>query len=154
MDLFAHYAVGMFLSKIFGTYWAVFFACILDFDHVLFFIYEKIKKKEHIGVPRIKYFVYSKRTWLHSLWGLGILLVLFSYHFPPMLIIVCVGSHLLIDSLDKSGIGILPFLTKKRIAGSFPVAYSWDEPSKSNAKQQSYISIATTLVFLSLYAFF
>jgi len=154
VDLFAHYAVGMFLSKFFNTPWTIFFACILDFDHVLFFIYNKIKKREPIGVPRIKYFVYSKRTWLHSLWGLIILLVLFSYHFSPTLIIVSVGSHLILDALDRSGIGIFPYLTKKKITGPFPVAYSWSEPSKSNIKQQSYISIATTLVFLALFFFF
>jgi len=154
MDLFAHYAVGMFLYKIFGSYWAIVFAVILDIDHVLGYIYENaIKKKEMKEVPRIAYFVYSKRTWLHSFLGLALLLILFGYKFSPLMIIVCVGSHLLLDSLDKIGIEILPFISKKRLKGPFPVAYKWDHPGEGSRKHQSSISIATTAIFLALFFF-
>lgn len=154
MDLFAHYAIGMFLSKIFGTYWTIFFACILDIDHILYYYYMKYKNKESISTPKISNFVYSKRTWLHSLWGIAILLIIFSYRFSPLMIIVTVGSHLILDSIDKLGIEILPFLSKKKIKGPFPVFYHWGSPSLSNKKQSASIGIATTAIFIALFFFF
>lgn len=151
MDLFTHYALGLFLTKVFDTPWTIFFSIIFDIDHLLGYIYDKKKKGQEIQISRITHLLRRKRTWLHSFWGIFLLTVMFSYFFNPVMIITCALFHLVLDSVDKAGIQVLSPLIKRKFKGPLPIAYVWENPEKKNTKKASGVSLMFTLIFLVLF---
>jgi len=150
MDLFAHYALGLLLSEIFNVPWATFFAVVFDIDHLLGYIYDKIKKEEKIKVPRIINIIYRKRTWFHSFWGVFLITALFMNSIQWQIILVSTLSHLLLDSFDKQGIRVLPPF-KWRIFGPLPLSYYWDDPTAADSyrrRKPHIASLVLTAIFL------
>ncbi|MCS7105841.1 MAG: metal-dependent hydrolase [Candidatus Aenigmarchaeota archaeon] len=148
MDIIAHFIAGLYLSIKFENYWALFFGCIMDIDHVIGYLYDK-RKKVKIEIPSLLHLAYRPRSWFHSLSGLLIVSIPFLFFLSPELIFIPLFIHLFLDLLDKNGIYILPPFIKRRIKGSLPVGYLIEDPTYLKTHKRSHIpSLLVSVIFL------
>jgi len=99
-------------------------SCIFDIDHFIGYVYDR-KKKIHPKLPWVLHVAFRRRSWFHSFTGLLLLLPFVSAYVPFSLALLSLLSHLLIDSMDRMGIQILPPFTKRKIRGPLPTSYLW-----------------------------
>ncbi|MGC8812439.1 MAG: metal-dependent hydrolase [Candidatus Aenigmatarchaeota archaeon] len=150
MDILAHFMVGLYLGIRFGSYWPIFFSCILDIDHIIGYFYDR-RKKIMAEIPSLLHLAYRPRSWFHSIFGLLILSTSFALFLPLELYLVPLFIHLFLDLLDKDGIYIFPPFIKKKIKGSLPVGYLVEDPNYLKAHKRSHIpSLLTTIFFFLL----
>jgi len=140
MDLIAHFVVGLAIAKKLGNPWAVFLSCLIDIDHAIGYIYDKRNKKNTI-MPTLLHLAHRPRTWLHSISGAALLIVLFAYvvKLPLPVVFYSFSIHIAIDALDKAGIYVFPPFTKRKIRGALPVGYLPEDPSYLQKHKRSHI---------------
>jgi len=153
MDIVAHVVFGFWLSTKLGTEWGIFFSAILDIDHLLGYLYDKRKKKT-IEIPSLLHLAYRQRTWLHSIFGVFIITLVFIQFLDWRIVFFPLLFHLFLDAIDKIGIYILPPFTKKKIKGILPVGYLIEEPGYLKRHKRSHIPsiilIVLTIILILL----
>ena len=138
MDLIAHFIIGLVLYRFTGNIFAIPLTVILDFDHFLGFVYDK-KKIKFNGLPHIMHLAYRPRTRMHNLIATLLFGVFLSFFMPWKIAFIPLLLHLFFDSLDKSGIYLLPFGPKWKIKGILPVGYLIDKPEDVHKHKRSHI---------------
>jgi membrane-bound metal-dependent hydrolase YbcI (DUF457 family) len=149
MDVVAHFVFGLWLSRKVSPV-AVPFSVILDIDHVLGFLYDKIRKK-NIKTPTLIHLAYRPRSWLHSLLGILIIGLPFYPFFGFFPVFIPLLTHLLIDMLDNSGVMLLFPFSFKHIHGILPASYLPEEARKR--KKTSHIPSVILIIASAILIF-
>ncbi|MEM5834490.1 MAG: hypothetical protein QXQ69_01415 [Candidatus Aenigmatarchaeota archaeon] len=150
MDILAHFALGLYLSFKFESYWPLFFSCIFDIDHIIGYFYDK-RKKTLVEIPSFLHIAYRPRSWFHSFWGFLIVLVPFIFFLPLEIVAVPLILHLFLDLLDKNGIFTFPPIVRKKIKGHLPVGYLVEDPAYLKTHKRSHIpSLLASVIFFLL----
>ena len=139
MDLIAHFVFSIWLAQHCGNLWPILLGTIIDIDHVLGYIYDR-RKKLRIEIPKLLHLAYRPRSWLHSFTGLLLISIPFLFFLPSNIVFVPILFHLLLDSLDKNGISILPPILKKKIRGVLPVGYLIEDSKYLERHRRSHIA--------------
>lgn len=155
MDLTVHFLVGILIFKLTGNIFAIPLSILPDLDHVIGYFYDK-RKKRNIQMPKLLHIAYRPRSWLHSVFAVLILSLFFSLFIPWKVVFASLFSHILIDSLDKSGVYLLPYISKKKIRGILPVGYLEENPAYLKRHKRSHVPsmIVTAIIILILLIIF
>lgn len=149
MDLIAHFVFGLWLYKISGNVWTIVLTCIIDIDHFLGYIYDR-RKKHIIKVPSLLHLAFRPRSWLHSITGVLIISLPSIFFLPWHVVFISLFSHLILDSLDKGGIYLLPPFSKKMIRGILPMGYLIEDPNYLRLHKRSHIPSLILIVVMAL----
>jgi archaellum biogenesis protein FlaJ (TadC family) len=106
-------------------------------------------------LPRLLHLAYRPRSWLHSIVFILIISLFLSIFINWKVVFASTFSHIFLDSLDKSGIYILPILSKKRIKGILPVGYLPEESEHIKRHKRSHVaSMIAAAVLIVLIIFY
>ncbi|MEM7821565.1 MAG: metal-dependent hydrolase [Candidatus Aenigmatarchaeota archaeon] len=164
MDLLAHFAVGIWLYTKIENIAVPFLSCILDIDHILGYIYDKIEgRKKEIHYEKIfeeffktrkkRIFLrlsYRPRTWIHSFFGVFLIGLFLTPFFGLEASFIPLISHILLDALDKNGVFLFPPLIKSKIRGALPVGYLAENPNYLIRHKRSHVPSLILIIIVTI----
>jgi len=153
MDAIAHFVFGLWLYQKLPSPTTIILSVILDIDHLLGFLYDKITRRMSVHLPSLLHLAYRPRSWLHSIAGiLAISLPLIPFYgFSPVFIPLL--AHLLIDMLDRAGVMLLFPFSRKYIHGILPASYLPEDEALTRRHKASHVPSIILIIISAIMIF-